>query len=324
MVRPTMGDSPRVNDVVRLPRHVEEVVLAASEVDADASRQQSGASPESALEPISPPLLVFRDVATLRTHPGYLKLFGRISVGNSEQSSRRIAAPLEPLVIARDGTIVDGHKRWRSAVEQGQLRIQCLEYNLTDEESLRMVIACHSRSGQLNAFCRVTLALGLESSLREAALERSSSGSNAPHSPSLTKRRLDVRREIASLAGVSTGNVTKVKQLLNAAIPEILKALCEGAVSIHRAWSWCGWPARRQRDALWAHQNRADIDHTIRRLIARHSQEQSDGSTVTDSKVVLDRLSKEENLVMHVVDVPGRAVVVTRQLYADLVGEITS
>ena len=48
----------------------------------------------------------------------------------------------------------------------------------------------------------------------------------------------DVRKDIAEEAGVSTGNVTKVKQFLDTVIPEVRERLLRGEVSIHRAWQW--------------------------------------------------------------------------------------
>ena len=48
----------------------------------------------------------------------------------------------------------------------------------------------------------------------------------------------DVRKDIARLAGVSTGNVTKVKQILDSVTPEVQERLLRSEVSIHRAWQW--------------------------------------------------------------------------------------
>jgi hypothetical protein len=64
-------------------------------------------------------------------------------------------------------------------------------------------------------------------------------GSQGKGSPNLTEAdRLDVRREIAKAAGVSAGNVTKVKKILLYAISELQDALRGGELSIHRAWQW--------------------------------------------------------------------------------------
>ena len=56
-----------------------------------------------------------------------------------------------------------------------------------------------------------------------------------PPSSNLTNDpRRDVRKDIARIAGVSTGNVTKTKQLLDSVIPEVREWLLRGEVSIHR------------------------------------------------------------------------------------------
>src|SRR5436190_21086986 len=76
----------------------------------------------------------------------------------------------------------------------------------------------------------------------------------------------DVRKAIARVAGVSTGNVTKVKQLLGTVIPETRDTLLRGEISIHRAWQWRTLSAKAQRDALWKHLHRGAIATTIARL----------------------------------------------------------
>ena len=53
---------------------------------------------------------------------------------------------------------------------------------------------------------------------------------------------IDVRSEIARMAGVSSGNVTKVKQILARACQELQEELRRGEVSIHRAHSWSSQP----------------------------------------------------------------------------------
>jgi hypothetical protein len=52
----------------------------------------------------------------------------------------------------------------------------------------------------------------------------------------LTKaEKIDVRAEVARIAGVSQGNVRKVKLLLSSASPALLTAVRNGDLSIHRA-----------------------------------------------------------------------------------------
>ena len=78
----------------------------------------------------------------------------------------------------------------------------------------------HQRSDGLNAFCRILLALELEPWFKARARYNQQLGGQKKGSSNLAEAdRLDVRSEIAAAAGVSTGNVSKVKQLASAAHP---------------------------------------------------------------------------------------------------------
>jgi hypothetical protein len=47
---------------------------------------------------------------------------------------------------------------------------------------------------------------------------------------------VDVRSEIATVAGVSLGNVTKVKRVMTSAFTEFQEALRNGEIGVNRAW----------------------------------------------------------------------------------------
>jgi len=123
----------------------------------------------------------------------------------------------------------------------------------------------------MNAFNRVVLALDLESSLHEKARSNQRVGGQNKGSSHLAEaERVDVRSEVASAAGVSAGNVSKVKQLILNAHPEILRALRSGEISIHRAWLWMKETHQTQYEMLRSHWSEMGIRRTIRTLISRH------------------------------------------------------
>ena len=103
-----------------------------------------------------------------------------------------------------------------------------------------------------------------------AALAKEARSNDLPSSNLTNDTRRDVRKDIARLAGVSTGNVTKVKQILDSVILEVRERLLRGEVSIHRAWLWRKRPPKGQRDALWDHLYRGAINKTIDRLLRAH------------------------------------------------------
>lgn len=264
-------------------------------------------------------VLRVRDTTSLRPHPLYNQLRGTYGDTGPLQASG--SSPIsEPLLTNVDGTILDGHARWQAAIARRQLTVPCLEYDLTNDEALQVVITRHRRSEGLNAYCRIVLALGLESYFRERRL-LTSPKQHAQPSSNLTKRQhRDVRKDVARLAGVATGNVTKVKQLIKSAVPEVLERLRRGQVSIHRAWTWCGLDVREQRDALWTHLNGQGITRTINHLVRAHTSPDAPSRPAGVKHSLLGVLATyaADDLIVSVVDAPGRAVVLTRTCYDEL------
>jgi hypothetical protein len=75
---------------------------------------------------------------------------------------------------------------------------------------------------------------------------------------------------MASIADVSTGNVTKVKQLRERAHPRVESAVRTGEISIHRGWQWSHSSPEQQLHHLEEYQSRKGTNQTSRRLIKRH------------------------------------------------------
>src|SRR5262249_32647319 len=97
------------------------------------------------------------------------------------------------------------------------------------------------------------MALDQKEELRQRALANQSAGGKLKASSTLTKaRRLDVRAEIARIAGASAGSGRKVEDRLKQARPEGVGAGSEGKVSIHSAWPVCEYSAAQQQAALSA------------------------------------------------------------------------
>jgi hypothetical protein len=147
---------------------------------------------------------------------------------------------------------------------------------MTEEEALVHLIQTHRRTSGLKDFVRILLALELETWFQAQARSNQKRGGQMKASSNLTEAdKLDVRSEIAAVAGVSTGNVSKAKQLLLHAHPELLRALHEGEVSIHRAWIWLQKPAQ-QLAQLELHQNMGGITRKINSLLQAHRHPASD------------------------------------------------
>ena len=134
---------------------------------------------------------------------------------------------------------------------------------------------------------------------------------------------IDVRAELARAAGASAGSVSKVKQLLETTIPAMRDALRRGEISIHRAWQWRHLAPDQQNARLDQYRHRKDIHHTIGHLLRQHRVRQDN---VLSLEQVAARLAGPArgglaHATLHVVDLPGPALIVTRDLYEHLLKE---
>lgn len=219
------------------------------------------------------PRIVMRATDTLKPHPSLLKqhlwptnerLLKLAEYGN--------ALFEQPLLITHENLIVDGYARWRIARQQQRDTILCQVCQLTEKEALQRILQTHRRPEWLNAFSRVQLALDLEPWFREKARANQSAGGKEKVSSKLTEdRRIDCRKQIATLADVSTGNVTKVKQILDSAgAAQLIEVLRPGEISIHRAWTLHKLSARERESALGYKKFKKRSGERIRKLLAKH------------------------------------------------------
>jgi hypothetical protein len=249
----------------------------------------------------------------------------RVTVSASKLSALAEQGELafrEPLAITRERIVIDGYARWELARLKRRLVLPCVEYELTEEEAIRWLLQKHRRSNGMNDFCRILLARELEPCLKAKALSNQRFGGRMKGSSNLTEdATVDVRKEIAAAAGVSVGNVTKVKQLVGIAHPELLEALRGCEVSIHRAWKWSTQSPDQQIEALRTYRAERGVNKSIRDLISRHKQKPM--PTAPDLGSLARRLSElepyESNSVrVSVIRAPGKMIFVTEELIQSL------
>jgi hypothetical protein len=184
---------------------------------------------------------VMRSPKQLRLH-GALEKLGWIRMVDELNEVRQLKEwqNPEPIRITTNGTILVGFGRWRLATLEGRHEILCLEYPLSDDEALQVILTHHRPARGWNAFVRIALALTLQPYFQQKALENMRAGGKYKGSTNLPKAdRIDVRQEIARAAGTGPGNVDKVKKILVHAHPSIIAALQNDRVKIHRASEWC-------------------------------------------------------------------------------------
>jgi hypothetical protein len=219
------------------------------------------------------PQMVMRGTDTLKPHPSLLKqnlwptnerLLKLAKYGN--------ALFEQLLLITNEGLIVDGHARWLIARRQQRATMLCQMCQLTEQEALQRILQTQRRPEWLNPFSRVRLALDLEPWFREKARANQSAGGKEKLSSKLTEdRRLDCRKQIAEAAGVSSGNVTKVKQILGSPVStQVMEALRIGEISIHRAWRLSKLSLREQETELRSRRFKKHVAIQIRSLPSKH------------------------------------------------------
>ena len=140
----------------------------------------------------------------------------------------------------------------------------------------------------------------------------------------------NVRKAIAEAAGVSEGNVSKVDQLRNSD-SEVLRALANGEIKIHRAWLWRGLSPHEQREQLRLHQLSRRLKLRVRAKARAHRENESSGVRwVALSKVDAERILRQlspitftdsavsEGMTIGVLNIPGKAVLLSTELFEQL------
>ena len=218
--------------------------------------------------------LVSWQVAKLRPHPSYARL--GISISSSKLNvllELGEDAFLVPLLVTSNGYVIDGYARLEVARLQGRATVECVEYDISEEEALRRLLLCHGPSPGLPPFTRIAMARGLTKSLKEKAFQHQQAGGRGKGSSKLAEtERVDVRKEIARIAGVSVGSLTHALDVLRTAEPEILQALYLGEIKIDRAWRWCKAPHSCQRENLRLYRRNRGMERVAEKLVARQAR----------------------------------------------------
>lgn len=187
----------------------------------------------------------------LRPHPAFDQTGWQDIEDLNRVAQRDSQLLLEPLRITKLGIIISGVGEWRLAVFERKPYVYCVEYDLDNNQALQFILERSGTPKGLNDFVRIRLALTLEDYLRAKGRANMSTGSKHKgliNSSNLTP--IDVRRSIANITGTGTGNVDKVRTILQKAHPHIIRALRDGSLRIHRAWTWCKFSMMDQLKAF--------------------------------------------------------------------------
>jgi len=267
--------------------------------------------------------LVMRRTNELRKHPAYAEL--QLSVSAAQFAAIKRLGELafkDPLLVTRQGVIIDGYARKEYADSLGISPLSCVELEINEEEALRVILNKHRRSAGWNDYNRIRMASRLKEVVRGRARANQQAGGHFKGSSKLTEA--NVRKEIARATGVCEGNVTKVDQLYDAD-PEVLKALASSEIRIHRAWLWRELAWQQQRERLRQYRLRKLKQKVCALVRKRRARAEPEIKALTQAEVghLIQRLSTlplsgssdSGSIPILRIDAPGRIVFLTRDLY---------
>lgn len=141
-------------------------------------------------------------------------------------------------LIVWNGTIVDGHNRYRICKEYSiPFKYEVMDFE-DESAAKKWIIRNQLARRNVPDFVRCELVLPLEDELKADAKRRQIRKPANSVPPNLAEQKKgDSRDEVARIAGVSHGNYSKAKKLMAEADEETKEKLRKGDVSIHRAYT---------------------------------------------------------------------------------------
>jgi len=258
-------------------------------------------------------------IDTLTPHPAYVRHHLDVRADEIASLHRMKNSLIEPIIVSSQLVVLDGYTRLKLAKHGGQTHIECLVYDLDEHETTRLFVQKHLPNSGYNAFVRILLALEIEPALREQARNNQQKGGKEKGLSRLTEaQRLDVRAEIARIASVGAGNVTKVQQILDGVAPEVIVALRAGKVSIARAWRWRLLSSEDQRMRVAAISVQKFTRNLNKLLSEPNRTEEAQPSVAEPSFLIaLHRLTVKTPtaIPLVVIDTPGSGIFISRNLF---------
>ncbi len=258
------------------------------------SRSQAGPKP-----PQSTPVIrraegrpTFRSPRDLLLHPSLEKVgWGGLVPELNDAARSAIDSVHDPILIATNGTVLAGFGRWRLAVFEQVPEIYCIEHPLSADDSLAFILAHHQTQRGWNDFVRIRLALTLKSSLQHAALNNMRFGGKYKGLANLPEaQHVDVRQQVADMAGVCPRNVGNVEAILELAHSTVIEALGNGTLKINRAIQFCKLPRAAQLEQFIRYSEERATNRVIRSCMPQPKEKKAS----LDALPVLDALKCQE------------------------------
>jgi len=173
----------------------------------------------------------------IKTNQEYSSLVPQLSTEEYESLKQSIKENglWVPIVVNKDGVILDGHHRYKACQELGikEPYKTVTKEDFPDKPHEKMfVIDCNLTRRQLNNFQRTELALKSKSILEEIVKQNESHGGKGDRNLTPLGR---VDEQIGQRAGVSRDTVRKVEKIAEKASEEVKQSLRAGKMSINEA-----------------------------------------------------------------------------------------
>ena len=211
--------------------------------------------------------LLARNPNDLRLHPsidslGLLDLEMLNSTARGGDSSGGLTA------VNVEGIILFGADVWLKAMLDGLKSIECIQCSLSEHDALMFILRRLGPRRGWPAFNRISLALTLEPVFQGKALTNIRAGGKYKALAILPEaNRIDVRQEIADVAGLGVRNVSKVKIILARSAPAIREALRNGLLSINKAERWASLSWKEQTQQFSAYDEERSHGRIIRKAV---------------------------------------------------------
>lgn len=169
-----------------------------------------------------------KEALQLKVNPDFEALLDPLLTEESECLEQNILEHglLSPLFVGKDGTIYDGHTRFKIC-KKHNLKIRYKVIDLGDKEAIEDWIIEHQLGRRnLTEFQKAEYALKHKE--RIAAKAKANQRAAGGAVPQKSAEPVDTRKEVAKQAGVSTDTVSKVQHILEHADEETKEKLRKG------------------------------------------------------------------------------------------------
>lgn len=238
---PSCSAAGNRTDVLRVKRSETAIAAPARQTSDAAIHMPSPEAPPDGFSLIPPPVLPrisLVKIQRIHLHPAERALGCNPTAVELEQVRQHWETALsEPPTLTSQGTIIDGRKRWVVARERRIATLRCVILAISDYEALDQILVRASAKNWWKLYRRICLALTRKEALRERAQENQRAGGRKKVPSTLTEAQsIEVRREIARMAGAGTGSVSKVERILAEGCPLLKQEALRGDISIDAAY----------------------------------------------------------------------------------------